>query len=244
MNVKHQGFSLPELLISLLLSSLLIIVIVNHYISCKKQAVETRKRVEAHFDVQMVIDSMRDSIRRAGFTPCLNLSQLETTAKDRKNIQLTAIHINPEKKSLTINRMSESFDYIVEQFSNTKLLTGEQIIISKQKVLIADCYHAEINEVSRIKRLGQGLLIHFKKPLTHSYESPIYIGEWIHERFYISQRSNKNALFYGAKGADELTDAIHSLSIKRKQKNKKILIAVNLGLQHGKNILFETTVRS
>tara|TARA_Y100000588_G_scaffold294919_1_gene314969 strand:- start:12 stop:746 length:735 start_codon:yes stop_codon:yes gene_type:complete len=244
MNIKQQGFSLSELLISLLLSSLITIAIVNHYISCKKQAVETQKRVDTHFDVQMVIDLMRDSIRHAGFTPCLNLNHLETTTKDKKINPLTAIKINPEKTSLTINRMSELFDCVVEQFSTTDLFTREQIIRPKQKVLIADCYHAEINEISRIKHQGQGLLIQLKKPLKHSYQSPAYIGEWVQERFFIPGDDYKKALFYQVKGVDELTDAIHSMSIEQKQKNNKTLIAVKLELQYGRQIQFETLVRS
>src|SRR5690242_19280686 len=80
---KQFGFSLSELLISLLLASSIMAMLTQCYLNSKHQYMQAQKILALRFDLQWVSDLLADSIRRAGFTPCLGIEQL--TAVDRRN---------------------------------------------------------------------------------------------------------------------------------------------------------------
>jgi Tfp pilus assembly protein PilW len=50
--------------------------LIQFYLTSKQHYLQTEKVLEAGFEVQWVMDLLSDSIRRAGFTPCLGLDHL------------------------------------------------------------------------------------------------------------------------------------------------------------------------
>lgn len=236
---KQAGVGLAEFLITLLLATMISTALMRYYLTIKQQYNHIQTALEQSIDLQMVTDLIRNSTRMAGFTPCLGIEHL--IAVDRRNEQhsLHAIELGSE---LRINRMSEQFDTVLEAYSASAfLISSRQNLHQGQSILIADCFHAEVQIISEIKRVTNGQIIKISKPLSFTYIAPIYVGEWIEESYFIrSSARAEPSLFYQNKHAEELSPVIHDLStvIMNKQ-----LMRIILTLDKGKKIELFTRVR-
>ncbi|WP_133127049.1 hypothetical protein [Legionella nagasakiensis] len=245
MTDKEQGFGLPELLISLLLASFIILALVNQYVGAKRHDRFTQYAIEQALELQLVTDLMRDSIRRAGFTPCLNINHLITIDRRNGHKNLQAIEIkHAQQDSIHIQRMDEAFDLMIHINNPTEFMIRKSMFKSSQVVLISDCMHAEIHQIKAVKSHQNGQRITLSEPLLFNYQKPIFVGEWLQERFYIHPKKGEAALFYRLNRADELASFIKSMRVHLKQSGRYLVLAVILGLSHGQEIQFETSVRS
>lgn len=234
---NQSGIGLSEVLISLFLASLIMTTLIQLYVSNKRQYIEAQKLLGVSFDLQWISDLLSDSIRRAGFTPCLGIEQLK--AMDRrsfkKNIPALIIAQNPEQL-IQVNRMSESFTRVIDILSPTRLIVSDGNLFKElHPVLIADCEHAEIHQILRVDKLEKSYLVILTQPLMFSYTPSVYIGEWFEEKWFIKQSDKKKtALYYKLFHTEELTPLIHSLAIKKKHINEKELITIVMGLDNNK----------
>ncbi len=232
---KQQGFGLPEVMISLLLTSLIITALMNHYLSTKQYYSHLQSSMDESMELQLVSDFMRDSIRQAGFTPCLSVDHLITLDQRDGHGNLSAIEIGAELK---INRMSPWFDVMLDRSNSTQiLLTRNNTIRDDRPILIADCYHAEVQRVLGVTNTANGQMVTLANPLVFTYQPPVYVGEWLQERFFIRQA---RGLFYQRDHADELTPLVKTMSLNLKTN----LVQVNLGLDGDRELEFETRVRA
>ena len=240
MRCEQQGIGLPEILISLFLSALITTALFNHYLRVKQNYRYTSNALEDAVDLLQVTDLLRDSIKRAGFSPCLGIEQLITGSP-----KLLAFSINTGPSSvLKINRMSEYYDSVLNVISPTELLlTKSQSLNRHHPVLIADCYHAEVQYLSRINHANNAQYVTLNTPLLFNYQMPIYIGEWIQETFFIRTISpHKTALFYKNIHTDELTNVVHSMTITPSAQPG--FLQIKLGLSNGQEMTLETSVRA
>ncbi|AHE66621.1 prepilin-type N-terminal cleavage/methylation domain-containing protein [Legionella oakridgensis] len=246
MTNRQQGFGLPELLISLLLASFIILALVNQYLHAKNQHRYAYYAAGQGLELQAVVDLMRDSIRRAGFTPCRSINQLISMDRRSEHKNLQGIEIQQKKQAhIHIQRMSEYFDLIVKINNPIELLTHKPMFKPNQTVLIADCVHAEVQQVHAIQPAGSGQVVILSQPLAFNYQKPVFIGEWLHERFYIhNNKQEQNALFYQFERADELTSYVQAMQAHLKQAGKHQMLSVVLRTTHGKDMGFTTLVRS
>ena len=100
---KQRGVGLPEVMISLLLASLIITALMNHYINVKQHYFHLQSVMDETMELQLVADFMRDSIRQAGFTPCVSVEHLTTLDQRNGHEHLLAIEVDTV---LSIHRMS------------------------------------------------------------------------------------------------------------------------------------------
>lgn len=242
---KQQGVSLVELLISALLASLLVTLVLQQYLVSKRQYLHLHARLEQDIELQLINDLLRDSVRRAGFTPCRGINSLQS--RDRRNgkTALTAITVG-KQNSLTINRMSEQFT-TAKSLLNSKqlLLRSNAQFETHQVILIADCYHAEVMQVLHAKKTPAGTILTLRNNLAFDYSEPIYVGEWVEETFFIQKnQKGKSALFYQLKRAEELSDRIGKMAVELKSYGSNALVAVSWGLTNSQTVEIETEVRA
>ena len=212
-------------MISLFLANLIIMGLMQVYLTTKRQYLKTQTLLETHFDVQWVSDLVSDSVRRAGFTPCLGLDYLNV--RDRRSSDSVVHAVSVANHSITIKRMSEWFSFAVIENPTTIALTQSPAFTKKTPILIADCEHAEVHTISNKTKSG----IHLNQPLLFHYTPPIYVGEWIEERWYIKKNAQGvDALFYKAKDAEELSPLIHALQAKIQTISGIRQMDINLGL--------------
>ena len=242
---NQRGIGLPELLISLLLASFMTLSLMRHYLSTKQQYHHIQAALEQSVDLQLVTDLLRNSTRRAGFTPCLHIEHLVTLDQRELHKRLVAIELGlDDAPSLQISRMSEHFDTVLQTVSPTHLLTtSRQTIKRDQSILIADCYHAEVQKVAQVKHTIAGQIITLTHSLAFSYHAPIYIGEWLEETYFV-QSHGKGSLFYHLKHAEELTTAVHTLSVQVNRHKGRTLLQIILGLDNAHTLELDTMVRA
>ncbi|MGQ3888217.1 PilW family protein [Legionella sp. CNM-1927-20] len=241
--IKQRGISLLELMISVFLFCLLIEILTQTYLNSKRQYLTAQKKLDNALDIQLISQLIRASIRSAGFTPCLNSDYLiMRDGRKSSNLQLSSIQI--KDNSLIIRRMSDDFFTVKRQFDSQHLLITDNKILTKgEVVLIADCVHGEIHELSSVEYTSSGLLVGLKKPLSFHYLSPMYLGSWLEEQFFtkIDKYGVRN-LFYKLKHAEQLTSMVNRFSAKMLKKEGYRFIEVILGIGD-KTIDLHTRVR-
>jgi len=229
----QKGIGLLDIVISLLLSSLIMIALMKHYLNTKQQYHFIQTVLEEATELQLVGDLIKDSTRKAGFTPCLSIDYLMTLDQRNAHQHLSSIKItNGKESSLQINRMSEHFNVVTEFLSGTRLLaTRFEAMTKEHPVLISDCYHAEVQNVVDVKHTSNGQIVMLAQPLAFEYEPPVYIGEWVDETFYMhSQAHLPTTLFYKANHAEELTSEVHGMDLTLQTHQGHMLLSVKLGL--------------
>jgi len=231
----EAGFGLTELLISLFLSTFLLMMLGQLYLSTKKVYLEVADRLAVEFDVQWVSDLLRDSIRRAGFTPCMSVEHLNTIDTRNGRSVIRGLHIDKTVDPLIqVNRMHEEFyDLIKVAGANQILVSHHMQIRPKRPLIIADCHHAEIHTITAVRNLGKERLITLSQPLRFAYATESYVGEWLEEKWYIKRKNNGvNTLYYQSGHPEELTELIHTLFVKDSHKKGKRVLEVTLGLDN------------
>ena len=242
---KQKAFGLVEFMLGLFLGTCLLTLMIRHYLTIKQLSLDTAHVLAEAYDQQLISELIQTSIRQAGFTPCAPIRWL-TTHEVKPLHSLQAIVLNAgEKKALQISRMSENFSIIQEIISKKQVVLGADLSFKMHaSVLIADCFHAEIKTIESIQRKGLDWHVRFNTPLHHTYTPPIYIGEWLQERFFIDKNNQgEDALYYQLKHAEELSSQIKGLSVKLETRGVKQLIAIDFLLSQEKTWHLETTVR-
>ena len=240
MNRQH-GTSLAEMLVALVSSSLLILILMNQYLGIKRHYQRTEHRLENAMDVQLISDLIRDSTRQSGFTPCLGLDHLTTIDTRNRRQGLISIEIQPgENAGFQINHMSDHYDLLINQTSSASWTSAREASYLRQSpVLISDCYHAEVHTIERIRSVNGHSVIRLNQPMEYTYVPPIYIGEWLEERFYVRQ----GVLFYKLRHADALSTAVNHWSVSLIRRHEKRMVNLVLVLEDSKSIQLDTQLR-
>lgn len=238
---KQWGLSLPEMLVALVSSCLLVTTLLKQYVVVKQHYKRSEKQLEQALDVQLVIDMMRDSIRQSGFTPCLGVEHLLTIDRRTDQYGLTALDLQSgDKPGFQVNHMRHQYGVIITQRGLTDLIVSTEAVLSlKHPVILADCYHAEVHRIQSMRSVSGGWDIGLDRPMFYTYEPPIYIGEWIESRFFMQAGS----LFYGIGHPEMLSTAVHGLSASFNTVHGKRVVHVALALEKGRSIDLDTMAR-
>lgn len=241
---KTNGLSLTELLIALLLSSLIIILLMRHYLQLKEQGQYLDTQVDQSLEIQLAADLMRESVKKAGYSPCANIDALLTKDARQGDERLHAIILSDHQ--IQMNRMSEEIDVVLKILNPHTLVTTEYHgLHGHQFVIISDCYHAEAHEISQVSITKNGQLIRLKEGLAYVYHDPIYIGSWIKERYFIQNKGKaRPSLFYQLNHPEELTTAIQYIEANIEKRQTEDLWRITLGLDQKKTLTLEILRRT
>ncbi|MBA2656321.1 MAG: prepilin-type N-terminal cleavage/methylation domain-containing protein [Tatlockia sp.] len=242
--LRGKGFSLIELMFSLFAISLLVTLVMQQYLVSKRQYLKMQNLLEQNLELHLVTGMIRNAIHSAGFTPCQGLSALESM--DRRNCKLKLAPLKILKgnlKGFKLSKMDESFTKLEQQLGPRELLIKSKIHYdTKQTILIADCYHAETQEIISTKTTSRGQVLTIKAPLAFNYLAPVYLGKWVEETFLIKKnKQNKFSLFYESQQAEELSSLVDDMFINIPGKGQ---IEVGLIMAKQKNILIKTKIRA
>src|SRR3990167_8931626 len=215
--ISVAGYGLVEIFISLFLATLLISGLITQYLQIKNGFIMAKKNMEREIELQYTTNLIRKSIHRSGFTPCGPLSSI--------NNNLKSIEILPNK--LITRSMAYNFSLIKNLISQNELSLFAPIRIKKlHKLLIADCYHAEIKVVQDVTNNNSKLILN--SPLQFKYLPPIYAGEYIEETYY-TKLNNQNipALYYRNHHSEELNSNIIEINSVKKKDIVEILLTLD-----------------
>lgn len=220
-----------ELLLSVFLSGLLMTMLIQFYLSSKQSYTLTQAKLEENLARQMVSQSLRDSLRYAGFTPCLSLNHLQVSSGGESPI--TAIQIKDQGSHLTIRRMSEHFSRVIKIQDDKHILVSHENSFKKQDfILIADCFCGEVHQIETIKQQAYGLVITLDQALHCHFTTSTYLGHLLEEQFFIKKNNRGLArFFYKINHADQLALAIDHFRVEEKQTAGHLTIDVHFGKQ-------------
>lgn len=224
-----RGFSLTEILISLSITSIVIAVLLQLYTSTKHQYLEIARLLENNYEIQWVRALLSDSIRKAGFTPCLALDQLEV--KDRRTHAqpvASVLWANAPEAFIQTQSMSENFTTVLGIENSRQLrLASTNSIHSQQPIILADCFHAEIHDPQSLFNAKDTVLLTLAQPLAYSYIEPIYIGQWVQEKWFIKkQATGRASLYYRRSKNEELSPLVSRMEVEQVEKRGRRLIQV------------------
>ncbi|MGC1182027.1 PilW family protein [Legionella sp.] len=242
---KQLGVSISEVLISLFLTSLITTLLMQFYLSSKRHYVEAEELLSQSFDLSWVGDLMSDSIRRAGFTPCLGINQLSVNDRRANGGLIQALRIGNQGQLIQINRMNEQFAKVINMQSATRVIVSHPPLFNKKHpLLIADCDHAEVQQIVSIESQADKKVITFAKPLQYIYNASAYVGEFLEERWFIKKNSRgEETLHYQLTQTEEITSLIHTLKIQNEKVNDRQFIKVIMGLDEDKTHTIRVAVR-
>lgn len=243
----QSGFGLTEILVSLFLSTIIITSLIQLYLNVKRSYLEFQKVLEVHLEIQWITDLLTDSIRRAGFTPCLGVDHLVSMDMRHFGTSLRGIKwVQSSVQSLQINRMSEIFSERISFISPTELTVASPVVFNKHRSLIvADCQHAEVHQILKVDKLAKGQKITLATPILYSYDEATFVGEWIEEQWMFKPNAKGvNTLHYRSIQTEELSALIHSLSVYGELIHGRQYIKINMNLDKNQPHEFSAMVRS
>lgn len=238
------GFSLSEVLVSLFLSSLILLSLVQFYASSKKQYLKVQKELTEQFDLQWVSDLLGDSIRRAGFTPCLGIDQLKVLDSRNTGRLISAMTLETGvNQAIHINRMSEYFTQVIKIRNPYEIIVPQVFFKEQRPIIIADCEHAEIHHISTLDKLSSMYRINLSRPLKYPFASTTYVGEWLEEKWFIHVSEGHKSLYYKQSHAEELSPLIHSLKVRSRRVHQKQWLEISLGFEQDREQQLMIAVR-
>jgi type II secretory pathway pseudopilin PulG len=242
---QQAGFGLVEMMLSLLLSGILIALITQHYLSLQQQSKQTNQTISIHYHQTQISELLRTSIQQAGFSPCLSIPWL--AGEDEARHALPApIEINNDKNhALQISRMSEDFSIVKQLLTSQTLLVEPDVTFrNDEKILIADCFHAEVKTIQKAQHQRGVWHITLTTPLHAHYQSPIYLGEWLLERYYIAQNSHgETVLYYQTNRPEAISNNIQSMSVHLVKHNTITLVLIDFLLPQNQHWQLNTATR-
>lgn len=241
----EYGIGLAEVMISLLLSSIILLTLLQHYSVIKKQYRHVQSELTEDLDIMLLSQLLRSSIHQAGFTPCFTLPHLTTADRRHENLPLTNFTVDSGQSSLSTYRMSEHFAIVKSIVDDNTIITDLSVIFHHSgSIIIADCYHAEVQQIARAHQDGNQQNITLEKPLLFNYQSPIYVGRWLEESYFVQNTSlGQKALMYRTQHSEVLTMLIQSLYVQW-IKSTCPRIHLQLGLKNRDDIILESRVRA
>ncbi|HAT6976744.1 TPA: hypothetical protein JAN54_00420 [Legionella pneumophila] len=244
---RQTGFGLSEMLISLFLASIITVTLIQFYIKSKPQYLKAQKLLEINFDLLWVSDLLSESIRKAGFTPCLSVEKLKTY--DSRHAERKIINFqfeNMPQAQLRINRMSDVYTEVVSFMSPTQIVIQEPVFSNiKHPLIISDCRHAEVHTVSKIDKLNNGYQITLKKPLKFRYDEIAYLGEWLEETWFTKQNEKgEKTLHYKLFQTEELSPLIHEFCISKRIVKQRPVLDFTIGSDEEKFRKISVSVRN
>ena len=204
--MKNKGLSFIETLIALVLVGLLMNALLHCYANSKQQELQFEKMVHLSLERQWIQDLLSQSIRRAGFTPCLSLQYL--------NLPFKAIHIE-HASSLTLHRMDEHFSQVMHVLNERQIALEPGVSFHrKQKIIIAGCERAQLNQVESVSASLGALLVTLKDPLDSGLSATLYVGAWLRERWYAKAHQG---LFYESEHSEVMSPSVEKIHISQQQ---------------------------
>lgn len=243
--VRRQGVTLVELLISLLITSVMLAVLINYYLSSKRQYLEAQKALSASYDLQLITELLRNSVRHAGFAPCVTINWLKIyDARNPRHQPVALATAYGTRRALHIERMSEMFSVMVDNPRMNHLLLPDSNFTVKQTILIADCFHGEITRIASMHKLGKQVAITTQSPLHFTFIKPIYVGAWLEEEFFVQKNTQgEMALYYSLDRAEELSNQVQELTAQLLANNNKWLMVLTLAVQKRQPLIIKTALR-
>lgn len=214
MNKAQCGFSMAEVCISLFIGAFLLTGLVSTYTQSRLHYQQNQIWVDQQMELLWVNQLLVNAIHQAGFTPCARLNQLKTAA-GIKAIETLGMN----GSGLKLARMSETFTQVRSIEAAQRLHLGEpgHFKVSRP-ILVADCWHAEVQGLAAVEKKGGEQILTLRNPLVFNYQQPVYVGEWLEESWFVKASSaTQSVLYYQRDKPEPLSSLLNYFTVNLKR---------------------------
>lgn len=241
---RCPGVGLIELMVVLCLSSFLTLILLNQMLVTKKEEMKTSDVLAKAYDLNFISELMKNNIRQAGYTPCAAIDQLHHPK--HVGTTLTGIVFDTKQQdALTIHHMAQPIRLVDSIISRSEIAVRGRPAFSPADVLmVADCFHAQVVRLRSIKTDGHDTWLHLGTHLSFSYTSPVYIGLWKTQRFFM----NKNVkgvwrLYIQQKRPEALSEWVEDMRVSQEIHQGEKIIHITFQLPHAESWTMQARVR-
>lgn len=204
-NHQNAGFSLIEILFSIVMTLLLVDGLIHFFMAVVKHHDFIGEKMNLLENSQFAEFTLRREIQTAGFCGCNQFNQLDfhdyLTRTDlpaasirvfSKDSQILGQTVHPESDVLVIEKMGEkTVDCLGQPQSAEIKLNRSDYFSPNQPLIIADCQNAEIFSPYDIKNTKKYSFIHANHAL-NDYHGNAKVGEFVAKAFFIQKTHRKN----------------------------------------------------
>jgi prepilin-type N-terminal cleavage/methylation domain-containing protein len=190
----QKGLSMVELMISLLLGSLLSSMVLHIFFASKRHFMYVQQKIEMLMDQQLAIQSLRQSLFLAGFTPYGSIESLQAMENTPQPFLDRAVYLMPS--GIMMHYMAHPFyhgdsttDRCIRLQQITTLKTGDTMLLCNAK-------YFQINTITSINSHNTLSEVCFLSPIRFSGDKTITLGRWIEERYSIEHHKALPRLRY------------------------------------------------
>lgn len=231
---KNHGFTLIELMIGIVLSTLILSGVIEIYLGA---AQSHESQMDLHIiqdNARMAFSFLNSGIASAGYIGCMKLTpDFPKNINITSQIKIESLH-QPNSDSMTIHQVSHQHATITEPMTAYSILyvTDSLEFFPKETVLISDCKNAELFQIKTLvsvnEKIKKIITIH---PLHHLYEKNAEVSLIESNTYFIddTQRKTKTGLPIYALYLKKLDQP--KMELVDHVENMKIQYDVN---QHGK----------
>ena len=184
MTKNKNGFSLIELMIFLVLSSLIMIALLNFVVRNKLQHQRQALELQLENHLYYAKNYLEQAIRRAGYAGCSHVDLLNIHS-EYVGLKLTAL--SGTRNTLQINYVDEVFDLPHDMKNKSEALVFKNTFDPKYTLMISDCHSADIfyNQYSTSYLIQH---TEFQK----SYKAHSDLARWNLVNFSVDKTKRKN----------------------------------------------------
>lgn len=234
MRTRCSGWSLLEILMSMILSSILLTLILKIYSIYIQANSSLQRMLHEYAEYNFIYRILTHSMQRAGFTPCKSLNSLQS----KENLQSFKIFAAGIQINSMYNPIAE-----INIIDNKYIIWPGKIKLNLTNTyLIADCYHAELITLQSMQEEQGKKILQLIKPLTQEFVAPIYMGVWLSET--VSLQKSHSALVLHSLQTDTVSTAVKKIVVQAKKEEQNTFFITNITMHSGRAYKFKTQIHN
>jgi hypothetical protein len=240
----NAGITLLELLIVLVISSIVVMELFSVYLQYKDHHLRNSALQEISREIGFVYPLLEEAVYGSGYLGYLSWKVLPVydnihkkmderylTLWDADDSQLpknVQKKIKSDSQAIELKQMDFTLTSLSEKANqgdiNIRVINNESLRWENGTyILIADSQHAEANQISVVRKMGDMKSVELAFPLSHSYDVGAYVGRYFDRFYYVGNTErafSDNTPIYGLyvyneNGmTEEISDFISTLQIQ------------------------------
>lgn len=211
-----KGFTLVELLITLLLASIVLAGAMRLYVMIQSHYVYAMASVRRQHDIALALRILQTAIRHAGFMGCRSLVPKQAVRVYASDVPVVLQgKVKPGTDTVHIHHLASPLFFLTQSTRHGRVLQTSKVptFNMKKTLLINDCEHAEFFSVDSVYGKNNQYQLYLKKPLRFSYQKGTTIGVVQEEAFFVTP-DHRLMMRDGVGNVDEIMRGVTAMTVR------------------------------
>lgn len=195
---KSKGFSLFEIMMTLIFGLILILWLLSHYLMMQSQQIFQNKSNDVILHAREWINLLHHEIHFAGKIGCTKLKSGFPVYSIYPDLLTEHNQITGKKHEMTVRYQHFSGSVLLKKMNNRSFLevSIDEKFYPKNIVMISDCQKAEIFKIKKISFSKQSQKIYPELPLHYLFSTYAELGKVHVNRYYLAKNNNQSETLY------------------------------------------------